>query len=186
VPRVQALISLFCFQASRLQARLDDKGNIILLKHQDRSRWYGPLLQKGFEYLEASIETGESSPYHLEAAIASLHAAAPSFEQTDWKTIYYLYERLYEWQPSPVVALNKAIASAYANNPSAALAQLMEIKGLERYYLYHTSIGEMYFELGQKSEACRWYQHALRLTTSIQERQLLQDKIRTCEVLSPP
>jgi RNA polymerase sigma factor (sigma-70 family) len=180
LPRTKALLSLMCFQSSRLQARLDDKGNIILLKYQDRKKWYRPLMEKGFEYLESSIESPEASPYQLEAAIASLHAAAPSFEQTDWKSIYHLYEVLYELQPSPVVALNKAIASAYAINKENALQELRQIKGLENYYLYYTSVGEMYFELEEKQPARENFEKALGLTTSQTEKQFLLDKIILC------
>src|SRR4030095_5333832 len=112
--KVNALLSLMCLQASRLHARIDDKGNIVLLKYQERSKWNKPLIDRGTAFLEIASEMGEMSPYHLEAAIASLHAVAPSFEQTDWRSIYDLYESLYQVQPVPIVALNKAIASAYA------------------------------------------------------------------------
>lgn len=183
LPRTNALLSLMCFQASRLQARLDDKGNIILLKHQDRSKWYKPLMEKGFEHLELATEIFQPSSYHLEAAIASLHASAPSFEQTDWKSIYHLYEILYKLQPIPIVALNKAIASAYAIGKEDALKQLLQIKGLETYYLYHTSLGEIYFELQDKKKAKRFYERALQLTTSRQEKQLLLNKIDDCETV---
>jgi len=149
-PKTNALLSLMCFQASRLQSRLDDKGNIILLKYQDRSKWYKPLIERGAIYLELASETDDISPYHIEAAIASLHAVAPTFDKTDWRSIYDLYESLYKLQPAPVVALNKAIASAYATSKENALEQLLKIKGLENYYLYHTSVGELYFELQNK------------------------------------
>ena len=183
LPRTNALLSLMCFQASRLQARLDDKGNIILLKFQDRNKWYRPLIERGITYLEIATENAETSSYHLEAAIASLHAAAPSFEQTDWKSIYHLYEILYSLQPMPIVALNKAIASAYAISKENALHQLLQIKGLENYYLYHTSIGEIYYELQNKDKAKKFYEAALHLTTSRQEQQLLIAKISNCEVV---
>jgi len=181
LPRTNALLSLMCFQASRLQARIDDKGNIVLLKYQDRSKWYRPLIDTGFGYLEAATDSFEPSPYHIEAAIASLHAAAANFEQTDWKSIYDLYEALYKLQPVPIVALNKAIASAYATTRENALEQLLQIKGLENYYLYHTSVGEIYFELQNKKMAKKFYETALRLTTSKQEQQLLKIKIDSCE-----
>ena len=183
LPRTNALLSLMCFQASRLQARLDDKGNIILLKYQDRDKWYKPLMEKGFIYLDAATDIFEKSPYHLEAAIASLHASAPSFEQTDWKSIHRLYELLYQLQPDPIIALNKAIASAYAISKENALSQLLGIEGLENYYLYHTSIGEIYFELHDKDKAKKFYETALHLTTSRQEQQLLISKIRHCEAV---
>ena len=183
VSRTNALLSLMCFQASRLQARLDDEGNIILLKHQNRGKWYKPLMEKGFEYLELATEVFQPSSYHLEAAIASLHASARSFEQTDWKSIYHLYEILYQLQPVPILALNKAIASAYAIGREKALEQLLQIKGLENYYLYHTSLGEIYYELHDKDKAKMFYENALRLTASRQQQQLLISKINNCDTV---
>lgn len=179
LPRTNALLALFCFQASRLKARLDDGGNIILLRQQDRRKWHQPLIQKGAYFLEKATQH-ETSVYHLEAAIAYLHAAAPSFAQTDWKAIHYLYRILAEQQPTPFVRLNKAIAVAYAVSNEAALKELQQIKGLENYYLYHTAIGEIHFALGQKEQAMTCYQKALALTRSIAERQLLQQKLATC------
>jgi RNA polymerase sigma factor (sigma-70 family) len=179
-PRVKALLSLMCFQSSRLSARLDDKGNIILLKYQDRSKWYRPLIQKGFDYLDASAEPFETSPYQLEAAIASQHAAAPSFEKTDWTGIYRLYEMLYQLQPNAVVALNKAIASAYAISKEAALQALLLIKGLENHHLYYASLGEIYLELNDKVSAKKYFEKAVCLTASQSEKQLLQKKISHC------
>ena len=181
-PRTKALLSLMCFQSSRLQARLDDRGNIILLKYQDRSRWHRPLMQKGFIYLEAAVDDSmQRSPYHLEAAIASLHASAPSFEETDWKAIYFLYEKLYSLNNNPVVALNKAIAAAYAVDTQTALDQMLAIKNLEHYYLYYTSIGEMYYELNQKESAKKYFQKAFSLTHSKKEQELLLFKIEKCK-----
>jgi RNA polymerase sigma-70 factor (ECF subfamily) len=183
LPRTNALLSLMCFQASRLKARLDDKGNIILLKFQDRNKWNKSLIEKGTTYLEIAAENSEISSYLLEAAIASLHASANSFEHTDWKSIYDLYEVLYQLQPAPIIALNKAIASAYAISKQNALSQLLQIKGLENYYLYHTSIGEIYFELHQKHKAKEYYEKALHLTNSRPEQQLLLTKISNCEAV---
>jgi len=180
ISRTNALLSLMCFQASRLQARLDDKGNIILLKYQDRKKWFKPLMQKGFLYMDAATENFDPSPYHLEAAIASLHASAESFENTDWKGIYQLYEILFRVQPSPIVALNKAIASAYAKDKKTALEELQKIKGLENYYIYYTSVGEIYFELNNYELAKKYYEKALSLTSSKSEQQLLLTKIQNC------
>lgn len=180
LPGARALLSLMCFQSSRLGARLDDKGNIILLKYQDRSKWYRPLIQKGFDYLDASAEPFEVSVYQLEAAIASLHAAAPSFEKTDWKLIHYLYELLYQLQPGPVVAMNKAIASAYVVSRQEALDSLLQIKGLEQHHLYHASIGELQFELNNKPLAKTSFEKALTLAPSLPEQSLLQSRITLC------
>jgi RNA polymerase sigma factor (sigma-70 family) len=181
ISRTQALLALFCFQTSRLQARLDDKGNIILLKYQDRTKWHQPLIRKGFYFMDLAVtEPFDTSVYHLEAAIASLHASAKAFEETDWKSIYFLYTQLYKLQPTPIIELNKAIASSYVFDKGFALEQLQQIKGLENYYLYYTSIGEVYFELNNKTEAKRYYESALKLTTSKQEQQLIAGKIQNC------
>ena len=180
LPRTKALLALMCFQASILDARLDDKSNIILLKQQDRSKWNRSLMSKGFELMEESTEPFEVSAYHLEAAIASQHAAARSFEQTNWNSIYHLYEMLYQLQPNPVVAMNKAIASAYAINKQNALDELRQIKGLEHHHLYYASIGEIYFDLENKTEAKKFFEKALKLTSSGYEQQLLINKISNC------
>ena len=179
-PRTYALLALMHFQASRLNVRLDDKGCIILLKYQDRSNWNHLLIQKGFELLELAAEPFETSTYHFEAGIASLHAAAPSFEQTDWKSIYHLYELLYRFQPNPVIALNKAIASAYAISKENAIAELKQVKGLEKHHLYYASLGEIYFELQLLTEARSFFEQALHHTNSRTEQQLLHDKIAQC------
>jgi RNA polymerase sigma-70 factor (ECF subfamily) len=175
-------MALMSFQASRLQARLTENGQIIVLKYQDRSKWDRQLISKGFSYLEIAAEPFEISTYHFEAAIASLHATASNFEQTDWTSIFHLYEKLYALQPNPVVAMNKAIASAYANDKKNALNDLLEIKGLSEYYLYHTTIGELYAELNEWKQAAEYYQHALGLTTSIAEKEFLQQKIQKCKL----
>jgi len=180
LPRTKALLALMCFQASRFDSRLDDKNNIILLKHQDRSKWNRSLMSKGFELMEESTEPFEVSSYHLEAAIASQHAAARSFEQTNWKSIYHLYEMLYQLQPNPIVAMNKAIASSYAISKQNALKELQQIKGLEDHHLYYVSIGEMYFDLENKPEAKKFFEKALELTSSGYEQQLLINKISNC------
>lgn len=179
-PRSKALLALMCFQASRLHARIDDKGGIILLKFQDRNKWNRKLIQKGFDYIDAAAEPFEVSTYHLEAGIASLHAAAPSFQRTDWKSIYHLYEMLYQLQPNPVVAMNKAIASAYAINAERALEELKLVKGLEQNHLYYASLGEMYYDLDQKTDAKICFEEASALTSSQTEKQLLYEKIQSC------
>ena len=180
LPRTKALLALMCFQGSRFDARLDDKNNIILLKYQDRIKWSRSLMSKGFELMEESTEPFEISAYHLEAAIASQHAAARSFEQTNWKSIYHLYEMLYQLQPNPIVAMNKAIASSYAISKENALKELKQIKGLEDHHLYYTSIGEIYFDLENKPQAKKFFKKALELTSSGYDQQLLITRISNC------
>jgi len=180
LPRTHALLSLFCFQASRLRARLDGDGHIIVLRYQDRLSWDRGLIKKGFDQLELAAEPFELSAYHLEAGIASLHAAAASFEKTDWHSIYHLYELLYRLQPNPVVALNKAIASAYAISREHALEELQKITGLDRHHLYFASLGEIYFDMDEFSKAKENFEKALALTASISEKRLLEEKMKRC------
>ena len=122
----------------------------------------------------------ETTTYHLEAAIAYFHASAPSFELTDWKAVYYLYNILYQQHPTPFIALNKGIAAAYAIDPTTALDELKQIKGLDHYHLYYAALGEVQLESGNKKEAHCNYQKALHLTTSLAEQQLIQAKMKHC------
>jgi|SRR5688572_30216079 len=122
----------------------------------------------------------ETSVYHLEAAIAYLHTTASGFESTNWKAIHHLYSILHRHHPTPIIALNKAIATAYAFDKDMALEELQQVKGLSNYYLYHTAIGEIYFEKGEKGKASIHYQKALSLTSSSAEQQLLLEKIAAC------
>lgn len=180
-PRAKALLSLMCFQASRLSARLDDKGNIILLKYQDRSRWYRPLIQKGFFYLDDAAEPFEESVYHLEAAIASLHAAAPSFEATNWQLLLKLYDLLLKMNPSPVVELNRCIVLSMIKGPAAAIACIQSVPDfstlLEKHYLFAASLGELYSQLKDYPAAGRYFEKAISLTSSAAEKKLLKKKI---------
>jgi len=175
-----ALLALFCFQASRLRARLDEGGNIILLKHQDRTLWYTPLINTGFYFLSNATDE-DTSAYHLEAAIAYFHAIATDFNQTNWKAIYHLYGILSKEQPTPFIALNKGIAALYAEDAATALDELKAIKGLFNYYLYYTALGQVYFESGEKGAAHDYFRKALSLTYSLPEQQLLLAKMQACE-----
>ena len=185
LPRTFALLALFCFQASRLKARLDGEGAIILLPQQDRTQWYRPLVAQGFQYLEAAAAPFEVTPYHLQAGIASLHAAADSFESTDWAAIYTLYKALYQLEPFPVVALHKAVAAGYAVHPQEALKQLGSIHALDTYYLYHAAVGEMHLLLGKKEEAANHFSKALHRAPSNPERKLIRSKIAQCTGEAP-
>lgn len=179
-PAANALLALMCFQSSRLLSRIDADGNIVTLRYQDRSKWNTALIQKGRDYLDMAVADGSHTIYHLEAAIAALHSSSPSFEQTDWLSIFDLYNILYSFNPSPVVALNKAIASSYAVSNESALQLLQAIRGLEKHHLYHAAMGEVYQALGELSKARFHFQSAIKLTESKAERNLLQSKLDKC------
>lgn len=184
-PRAHALMALCCFQSSRLNARLDENGQIILLKYQDRSRWDRELITRGYAYLELAAEPFEISTYHLEAAIASLHASAASFEQTDWVSICNLYDHLYRLQSNPIVAMNKAIASAYAIGIGYAIDELHRITGLKDHYHYHAALGELYIELSEFEKAYGYFEKAFELAPSKPEKQLLRSRMMLCEMKNP-
>ncbi len=181
-PKAQALLALMCFQASREEARLGDDGSITLLKDQDRSRWSKQLIEKGKYYLEHAAEGNMFSEYHIEAAIAGCHAAAPTFQKTDWKSIQQLYTVLSKLKPGPVVELNKAIAIGYGESAASGLKALEEIKDLENRYLYHAAKGDFLSELGHLKKARLSYEQALSLTTSNTEKNLLQKKLASLSV----
>jgi RNA polymerase sigma factor (sigma-70 family) len=177
LPEANALLSLMCLQASRFDSRLDDNGNIVLLNNQDRLTWNQELIRKGLYYLEKSSAGSNLTEYHLEAAIASCHALAKSFNETNWNHIYELYELLLSIKPGTIVEMNKAIALGYATNPQEGLNALVEIKGLDENYLYHTALGDFYSVLGRPTTAIDHYLKARSLTNSKVELELLIKKL---------
>src|SRR5262249_15636086 len=140
LPKVHALLALMLFQAARLAARTRGSGELVLLEEQDRSLWDRSMIARAFAHLDASAAGDEMTVYHAQAAIAALHAAAPSLEATDWAEIVSLYDTLAEIQPSPVVLLNRAVAIARRDSASAGLSALDEVRdhpAMRDYYLYH-------------------------------------------------
>jgi RNA polymerase sigma factor (sigma-70 family) len=176
-PKANALLALMCFQVSREDARMHTDGSIILLKDQDRSRWSQPLIERGKFYLEQAAEGDAFSEYHIEAAIAGSHSRVPSFEKTDWQSIIRLYAALYRIKPSPIVALNHAIAVGYGESPRQGLKALKEIHELEDHYLYHAALGDFLSAIGENEQARASYAQALLLTSSNVEKKLLGEKI---------
>ena len=168
-PPAHALTALLCFQASRLDSRQDEHGCPILLRDQDRSQWDHALIAEGFQYLVASKTDGELSNYHLEAGIASVHAASNSWEECDWKAIVRQYEILQKMTRSPVVAINAAVALAMAGEPGQALERLDQLKQvplLQRYSPYFIARAEILKQLGRNEEASIQYELAIRHGTS--------------------
>jgi RNA polymerase sigma factor (sigma-70 family) len=178
-PNTFALLALMCFTNARNDARLDAEGNILLLKDQDRSRWNRELFQKGCDYLNRSARGEKFCSYHLEAAIAYEHSAAPTYEDTNWQHILHYYELLYQLKPGPVVALNKAVAISQVNSPEAGIAAIEAIPAtlLEQYYLLHAILGELYMQSNQADKAAASFEKALTLTRSASEKKLLLGKL---------
>ncbi|MGH2361092.1 MAG: RNA polymerase sigma factor [bacterium] len=185
-PDVRALMALMCFQAARFDARTDEHGDIVILKHQDRSRWDRALMREGFHYLGESTAGGDVGTLQLEAAIAAVHCIADSYETTDRASIVKLYEQLMDLKPSPIVALNRAIALAERDGPRAGLTALETVAGrelLESYHHYPAALGELHLRLGETEDAARYFEHALSIASSPAERRFLQRKLEECRAL---
>jgi RNA polymerase sigma factor (sigma-70 family) len=177
VSKTLALQALMCFHAARFDARIDARGDIILLEDQDRSRWHQPLIALGYRHLRESAQGTELCEYHLEAAIASYHASAPTFEKTNWKAIFFCYELLLKINASPFAALNRAIALGYMEHPQAGIDALLELKGLEKNYLYHTALGDFYRKKNAAAEARTSYVLALGMAQLAAEKKVIEEKM---------
>ncbi|MEO8512193.1 MAG: sigma-70 family RNA polymerase sigma factor [Ignavibacteria bacterium] len=176
-PKTYALLALMCFHASRLDARTDDKGYIILLKEQDRQLWNKELIAKGFEYASKASEGNELTEYHIEAGIAAYHSSASGFSETNWEAILRLYNMLEKINPSPVTILNKVIVESMIRGSEYALAELLKIGNLDNYYLYHTTLAQFYSETGNKESAKKHLELALGLTNSQPEILLIKKRL---------
>jgi RNA polymerase sigma factor (sigma-70 family) len=175
-----ALMALICFSASRNTARLDDKGNILLLEEQDRSKWDRALIEKGISYLEEMALSDRISRYHFEAVIAYEHATASHYASTNWKNILHYYNLLLQFNPSPVAELNRAIVLSELQGPIAcleAIRSISQISSLKKYYLLPATLGEMHRRLNEYDTADMYFKEAISLTQSASEKKLLQQKI---------
>jgi RNA polymerase sigma factor (sigma-70 family) len=182
-PKTQALLALLCFHAARLPGRLDDEGALIQLQMQDRTLWDHDLIGRGFVALDRSATGSELSEYHLEAAIASVHCAAATYEATDWPQILGLYDALLRQRPSPIVALNRAIALGMAEGPEAGLAALNTLGNVERlrdYPFYPAAQGEFHLLAGRTIDAARHFQQALALGRNRTEAAFFARKLESC------
>jgi RNA polymerase sigma-70 factor (ECF subfamily) len=182
-PATRALAAVMCLHAARLPSRLDDEGELSPFMDQDRSRWEHALVAQGLQLLDASTTGIEMSTYHLEAAIAAVHAAAAGVDETDWRAIVTLYDRLMELAPSPVVALNRAIAIGQLEGPAHGIHALRAIEDRERlatYPFYPAALGELELRQGRLDAARAHFREALELARSDAERRYLQKRLQRC------
>jgi RNA polymerase sigma-70 factor (ECF subfamily) len=180
LPEAEAmgLLALMLIQESRRVARATPGGEIVLLEDQDRSLWNRELIAEGVALTTQALKTRMFGPYCLQAAIAAVHAEAPSTKQTDWSEIIGLYDVLSRLDPSPVVALNRAVAVAMRDGPEAGLALVDALLGeLEGYHLAHAARADLCRRLGRKEEAIASYEKALALSRQEPERRFLQRRI---------
>ncbi len=179
-PESRALAALLHLLAARLPARADAHGNLVLLAEQDRALWDGRLIAEGFRWLRLSLAGEVETRWHLEAAIAAAHAQAPAWAETDWPQILSLYDRLLARHPSPVVALNRAVALAEAAGAEAGLEALEALRDeapLARYPLYAAARAEMNRRLGNRAAAVDLLRAALGLDLAAPMRRLLERRL---------
>jgi RNA polymerase sigma factor (sigma-70 family) len=182
---VHALLSLMELNASRTAARRGSNGEAVLLPDQDRSLWDDAQIQRGMSALENTQRLGGGAGYYaLQAAIAACHMRARTAEETDWEQIVLLYDELMQTAPSPIVALNRAVAVSMAHGPAAGLDALDAIStpapdsAMARYYLLHSVRGDLLMRLGKLREARDEIQRAITMTKNLREQELLTEKLK--------
>jgi len=184
VPATYALLALMCLHAARLPARVDAAGDFTMLLDQDRSRWDEELINDGQRLMDLSAQGTMLTAYHVEAAIASVHAEAKSPAETRWATIVELYDTLMQIQPSPVIALNQALAIAQRDGPQRGLDEIAQISDSNRladYPFYSAALAELHLRAGDSRMARDSFLKALELARSPMERRLLERRLAECE-----
>jgi RNA polymerase sigma-70 factor (ECF subfamily) len=179
-PEVLGLLALMLLQDSRRHARIDNSGDLIRLEDQDRNLWDRDQIAEGSALIRRALSGGSADIYRLQAAIAALHAEAPSFAQTDWQEICGFYDLLLHLNPSPIIELNRAAAIAMRDGPAAGLNLLDDLlarKQLLDYYLLHAARADLLAQLGELDAATAAYATALELTGQEPERRFLHKKM---------
>lgn len=179
-PEVMGLLALMLLHESRRPARTSASGELVLLEVQDRTRWDAALIAEGCALVEQALTTRRFGPYCLQAAIAAVHAEAPSAGETDWRQIVGLYDVLLRAVPSPVIELNRAVAVAMEQGPLAGLAlvdNLLQRGELQDYHLAHSARGEFCRQLGRFDEAQAAYETALALTQQAPEKRFITRRL---------
>jgi RNA polymerase sigma factor (sigma-70 family) len=177
-PEALGLLALLLLHESRAAARFDGWGRLIRLADQDRGRWDHGLAAEATALLDRAIALHQPGPYQVQAAIAALHSAAPEYPETDWHQIRLLYDRLQDMTPSPVVRLNRAVATRYVHGPAAALAEVDPLAAeLADYRLFHAVRAELLTALGRTAEAREANERALALAANPAERELIARRL---------
>jgi RNA polymerase sigma-70 factor (ECF subfamily) len=175
-PEVIGLLALMLLTESRRAARTTPEGDLVLLADQDRGRWDRELIAEGQALVRRCLARNHPGPYQVQAAIAAVHCDAKTAAETDWRQILALYDQLMAIAPSPVVALNRAVAVAEVEGAEAALA-LVDALGLDGFALAHSIRAEMLRRLGRRAEAAQAYEAAIALTENAAERAFLLGRL---------
>ncbi|MGW4397180.1 RNA polymerase sigma factor [Amycolatopsis nivea] len=177
-PEVAGLAALLDLQHARVAARFDAQGRIVVLEQQDRRLWDGPAIQRAVLRLREAVRLGQPGPYQTRAGIAAMHAVTSSFAETDWVGVRAMYDRLYALDPSPVVLLNRAVATRYAIGPAPALDEVDALEDqLSGYHLWHAARADLLAALGRPDEALTSAERALELASNPAEHELMARRI---------
>jgi RNA polymerase sigma factor (sigma-70 family) len=186
IPATYALLALMCLDAARLRARVDaSSGDLTPLREQDRSKWDQRLAADGTRFLELAASGPDVTDYHVEAAIAHVHVTAGSFEDTDWDQIVSLYDMLMTIHPSPIVALNRAIAVAERNGPECGLEEIHAIPERDRmrsYPFYEAALGELELRCGRHEVAAEHFVAAVGVARNEMERRFLRQRLSASKI----
>jgi RNA polymerase sigma-70 factor (ECF subfamily) len=178
-PEVEALLALMILHHSRRDTRIDAHGVLAPLEEQDRSQWDREAIEEGATLVESALRRGRPGPLQVQASIAALHAQAPTMADTDWSQIAALYDVLNSRWPSPVVALNRAVAVGMSEGPDTGLALLDELGAdLDGYHLRHAALADLLRRAGRFEEATVEYQRAVTLAGTAPERAYLERRLR--------
>jgi RNA polymerase sigma-70 factor, ECF subfamily len=172
-PEVAGLLALLLLTESRRASRTRPDGSLVLLGEQDRTSWDRALIEEGQAIVRRCLRRNQPGPYQLQAAINAVHADAPTVQETDWWQIVALYDQLLAVAPTPVVALNRAIAIGEVRGPAAALALVDELD-LDTYHLFHATRADLYRRLGRHREAAAAYERGAAMAPTDAEREFLE------------
>ena len=180
-PEPMGLLALMLLHDSRRNARITDQGHLALLEHQDRSKWNRPQIEEGLRLVEDALRLRRPGSYQIQAAIAAVHAEAPSAGETDWPQIAVLYDQLLRHERTPVIELNRAVAISFAEGPEQALGLLEDIGrtgALEEYAPFHLARADVLRRLGRQDAAREAYERARPLVANEPVRRFIEERLR--------
>ncbi len=180
-PEVHGLLALLLLTEARRRARTAADGSLVLLPDQDRSLWDGALIAEGQALVAGCVRRNQPGPYQLQAAINAVHSNAPTAADTDWAQIVRLYDQLFAHSPTPVVALNRAVAMAEVHGPAAALVAVDNLE-FDGYHLFHATRADLLRRLGRHDDAAGAYDASLALVSNAAERRFLDGRRQSLPV----
>jgi RNA polymerase sigma-70 factor (ECF subfamily) len=187
-PEPMGLLALMMLHDARREARVSDRGDLVLLEDQDRTKWKRPQIEEGVRLVEQALLMRRPGPYQIQGAIAAVHAGAPTAADTDWRQIAVLYQQLMRYERTPVIELNRAVAISFAASPVEGLSLLDDIEStgaLEQYAPFHLARADMFRRLGRE-EAWECYRRALPVAQNEHVRRFIEQRLRDAAYIARP